>query len=69
MRISSIALASFVLTMVSFYYAGIFGPANTYKIFGMERILFGSLSGAIVSFTAFLISNKIKTKNNRNIFC
>src|SRR3989338_353340 len=69
LRISSIALASFVLTVLSFYFAGLFGPANTYKIFGMERILFGSLSGAIVSFTAFLISNKIKTKNNRNIFC
>ncbi len=64
LRVSSIILATFVLTILSFYFAGIFGPANTYRIFGIEKIIFGSISGAIVSFAAFFISNEIKRKND-----
>jgi len=64
LRISSITLATFVLTALSFYYAGIFGPANTYRIFGIEKILFGSISGGIVSVIAFTLSNQLKVRNN-----
>lgn len=64
LRIGSITIFTFVLTILSFYYAGIFGPANTYRIFGMEKIVFGSLSGAIVSFAAFFTSNEIKKRND-----
>ncbi len=67
LRISSITVATFVLTIVSFYYAGIFGPANTYRIFGIERIIFGSLSGAAVSFAVFFASNELKRKNGGKI--
>ena len=67
LRVSSITLATFVLTILSFYFAGLFGPANTYRIFGMEKIIFGTFSGAIVSFTAFFISNKVKKKNNGKV--
>ena len=63
LRIGSITVATFVLTILSFYYAGIFGPANTYRIFGIEKIVFGTISGAIVSFAAFFISNEIKKRN------
>lgn len=63
LRIGSITVATFVLTVLSFYFAGIFGPANTYRIFGMEKIIFGSLSGAVVSFIAFFASNEIKRRN------
>jgi len=63
LRIGSITVATFVLTILSFYYAGIFGPANTYRIFGMEKIIFGSISGALISFAAFSASNKIKKRN------
>ena len=63
LRISSITVATFVLTILSFYFAGLFGPANTYRIFGMEKIIFGSLSGAVVSFAAFFSSNEIKKRN------
>jgi len=63
LRISSITVATFVLTILSFYFAGIFGPANTYRIFGMEKIIFGSISGAVVSFAAFFTSNEIKKRN------
>ena len=69
LRISSITFATFVLTILSFYYAGIFGPANIYRIFGMEKILFGVISGAVVSLGAFFISNEIKKKNEgRTLF-
>ncbi len=67
LRIGSITIATFVLTVLSFYYAGIFGPANTYRIFGMEKIMFGSISGAIVSFTTFFASNEIKRRNEGKV--
>ena len=63
LRIGSITIATFVLTIFSFYYAGIFGLANTYRIFGIEKIIFGTISGAAVSFAAFVVSNEIKKKN------
>ena len=67
LRIGSITVATFVLTILSFYFAGIFGPANTYRIFGMEKILFGSISGAAVSFATFFISNEIKRRNEGKV--
>ncbi|MDO8460281.1 MAG: hypothetical protein Q7S74_04185 [Nanoarchaeota archaeon] len=67
LRIGSITVATFVLTILSFYYAGIFGPANTYRIFGMEKIIFGSISGAIVSFAIFFASNEIKRRNEGKV--
>ena len=67
LRISSITVATFVLTVLSFYYAGIFGPANTYRSFGIEKIIFGTLSGATVSFAAFFVSNGIKKRNKGKV--
>lgn len=67
LRAGSITLATFVLTILSFYYAGIFGPANIYRIFGMEKILFGTLSGAAVSILAFFTSNQIKNNNKGRV--
>ena len=68
LRVGSITIATFVLTILSFYYAGIFGPANTYRIFGIEKIIFGSISGAIVSFAAFFASNEMKKRNEGKVF-
>ena len=67
LRIGSITIATFVLTVLSFYFAGIFGPANTYRIFGMEKIIFGTFSGAIVSFITFFSSNEIKKRNEGKV--
>jgi len=67
LRIGSITVATFVLTVLSFYYTGIFGPANTYRIFGMEKIIFGSISGAVVSFATFFASNEIKRRNGERV--
>ena len=67
LRIGSITVATFVLTILSFYYAGIFGPANTYRIFGMEKIIFGTISGAVVSFATFFASNEIKKRNEGRV--
>ena len=63
LRVTSITLATFVLTFLTFYYAGLFGLGNTYRIFGIEKIVFGTLSGSFVSLIAFTMSNKIKMKN------
>ena len=67
LRISSITIATFVLTIFSFYYAGIFGPENSYRIFGVEKIIFGSISGGIVSLGSFWWSNVLKKKNKGKI--
>ena len=67
LRIGSITFATFVLTVLSFYYAGIFGLANTYRIFGMEKIIFGTISGAVVSFVAFFASNEMKKRNEGKV--
>src|SRR3989338_6085162 len=67
LRISSITIATFVLTVLSFYFAGLFGPANTYRIFGMEKIIFGTISGTIVSFATFFASNEIKRRNKGKV--
>jgi hypothetical protein len=67
LRISSITVATFVLTVLSFYYAGIFGPANNYRIFGMEKVIFGTIAGTVVSFASFFASNEIKRRNNGKV--
>src|SRR3990167_7390487 len=67
LRIGSITVATFVLTILSFYFAGIFGLANTYRIFGMEKIIFGTISGAVVSFATFFISNEVKRRNEGKV--
>ena len=67
LRAGSITLSTLVLTILGFYYAGILGPANNYRIFGMEKIIFGAISGAIVSFAAFFASNEIKRRNEGRV--
>src|SRR3989339_745572 len=67
LRFLSLIVLTTVLTYVSFYLAGIFGPANIYRIFGMEKITFGALSGAIVSLITFWGSNKLKDKNEGKV--
>ena len=64
LRIGSITVATFVLTFLTFYYAGLFGAGNVYRIFGIEKIVFGTLSGSLVSLVAFTVSNKLKVNNN-----
>ncbi len=64
LRLVSITIATFVLTFLTFYYAGLFGAGNVYRIFGVEKIVFGTLSGSVVSIAAFGISNSIKKNNN-----
>ena len=67
LRFLSLIVLTTVLTYVSFYLAGISGPANIYRIFGMEKITFGALSGAIVSLITFWGSNKLKDKNEGKV--
>ena len=64
LRLTSITIATFVLTFLTFYYAGLFGLGNTYRIFGIEKIVFGTLSGSFISLAAFGISSNIKKNNN-----
>ncbi|MBS3065896.1 hypothetical protein J4229_02510 [Candidatus Pacearchaeota archaeon] len=67
LRIASLTLATLILTALSFYYAGLIGPANDYRIFGIEKIVFGTFSGGVISFAAFWISNILKKRNNGKV--
>ncbi len=62
-------LLSFILTIITFYFADLMGPSNTFKIFGIDRILFGTIIGIIASFTAFKFHDMLRVFNrNRNYF-
>ncbi len=62
-------LLSFILTIITFYFANLMGPSNLFKIFGIDRILFGTIIGIIASFTSFKLHDMLRVFNrNRNYF-
>lgn len=63
LRLTSLIVLTTVLTLITFYYAGLFGRGNSFRIFGIESILVGSISGGILSLGAFYYSNYLKNKN------
>jgi len=63
LRILSLIILTSVLTLLTFYYAGLFGRGNSFRIFGIESILIGSLSGGVLSLGASFYSNYLKNKN------
>lgn len=67
LRLLSLIILTTILTLVSFYYAGLIGRGNSFRIFGVESILVGSLSGGIVSLGAFYYSNHLKNKNGGEV--
>lgn len=69
LRFVSLLILTIVLTLLTFYLAGLFGIGNNYRIFGIERLTFGAISGGIVSLAAFNVSNEIKKRNkNKTLF-
>ena len=67
LRATALLIATFILTLITFYYAGFFGLNNPYRIFGIERIIFGTLSGSFISLFAFGLSNHLKKKNEGRV--
>jgi len=62
-----ITLAYLVLTFIPLYYAGIIGhPLN--QIFGMDKIIFGSIIGAVVLFLGHWLNLYLKKINNGKVF-
>lgn len=60
-------LLSFILTIVTLYFANLVGPNNPFKILGIDRILFGTLVGIGISFMSFKVHNLLRIYNkNRN---
>lgn len=69
LRIFSLILLVSILTLITFYYAGLFGRGNDFRILGIESILVGSVSGGILSLATFYYSNYLKKKNGgRTLF-
>jgi len=67
LRLLSLIILTSILTLVTFYYAGLFGRGNEFRIFGIESILVGSFSGGILSLGAFYYSNYLKNKNGGKV--
>ena len=62
-----ISLAYYLLTFIPLYYAGIVGhPLN--KIFGVDKIVFGTIIGTIVFLISIWFHNFLKSKNNGKSF-
>ena len=67
LRLVSLIILISILTLITFYYTGLFGRGNSYRILGVESILVGSLSGGVVSLGSFYYSNHLKNKNNGKV--
>lgn len=63
LKLASLIILTSILTLITFYYAGLFGRGNEFRILGIESILVGGFSGGIVSLGAFYYSNYLKNKN------
>jgi len=62
-----ISLAYYLLTFVPLYYSGILGhPLN--KIFSIDKIVFGTILGTIISLLGHWFSIYLKKKNNDKVF-
>lgn len=62
-----ISLAYYLLTFVPLYYAGIVGhPRN--KVFGIDKIIFGTAVGTIVFLLSHWLHNYLKKINNGKSF-
>lgn len=67
---STIALLmSAIFTIITLYFAGLLGPSNPYKIFGVDRILFGMVIGIVASLASFKFHDILRIYNrNKNYF-
>ena len=62
-----VTLLYLVLTFIPLYYAGIVGhPLN--RIFGIDKIIFGSIIGVAVLFLGHWLHLYLKKKNNNKVF-
>lgn len=61
-----ISISSLALTVVPFYFAGMF--SNPVRVFGMDRLLFGIVTGSILSFAGTELSILIKNTRGKVLF-
>ncbi|MCX6721768.1 MAG: hypothetical protein NTY04_01055 [Candidatus Staskawiczbacteria bacterium] len=62
-----ISLAYYLLTFIPLYYSGILGhPLN--KIWGIDKIVFGTIIGTVVSLAGHWLNIHLKNKNNGKVF-
>ena len=62
-----ISLAYYLLTFIPLYYYKIIGGA-THKIFGIDKIVFGSAVGTVMFLLTYWLHNYLKKKNNGKSF-
>ncbi len=62
-------LSSIVLTVLTFYLAGLLGNTNpSFRIFGIDKILVGMLFGSVVSLVAFKLHGILKSNNGNKSY-
>ena len=65
--VAIISVAYYALTFIPLYYAHIIGhPLN--KIFGIDKIVFGTALGTVVFLLSYWLHNYLKKKNNGKSF-
>lgn len=64
-----VLLVSFILTIITLYFANLVGPANPFKILGIDRILFGTIIGIALSYFSFRFHSLLRVLNkDKNFF-
>ncbi|MEW6295240.1 MAG: hypothetical protein AB1467_02995 [Candidatus Diapherotrites archaeon] len=67
MQTFSIIILALVMTLVPFYFAGLFGGMHK-TLFGIDRLFVGIVSGSILTYLGFILSNEIKKENKKVLF-
>ena len=63
----AIAAVLYAITIVPLYWAGVMGnPQNTF--WGIDKLLFGTVSGSVVFILAVYLNNFLKKKNNNKVY-
>ncbi len=63
---ATISISAIILTVVPFYFAGMF--SNPVTILGMDRLLFGIIAGSVLSFAGTEFSIRIKNTRGKVLF-
>jgi hypothetical protein len=61
-----VVLLALHLTVVPFYFAGLMEPSH--KLFGINKLLVGILSGVMVLYSGLYISSKLRNKKKKAFF-
>ncbi len=63
-----ILLASLAFTVLTFYMAGLLGKDSSYLLFGVDKLVLGTVAGTAISLAAFALHKRIRAVKGRSFF-